>query len=1022
MRNRICAVVAAAIVAGAPPNSNARPASVSTLDSFRIGSSGIQCTAQYDVGNPNLKIMFDRGYKLVCRDAASAVGTLLALRGRAAPPAIRSLKCDAAVPVAIDGIGSVSGSTCRDAATNLDYKRYQVTRGATTYVAEGLAGYDSVLRIGLATVVTDRPVQGAVEVATTLVSDAASFASVQAGALDAQGARFQAYARNNGGSFAQAAAFFESLSRRGGEDSAEYVANDGLQQSNLGHFAAAKRLFDRAASLTAKRDGVSQRMVRNFRAIDALNQGNPAAAIDALAAPVIPLHDLDDENIRLGEISPGLAMLINRENQALKSLGGVETGLTVLDRAAILDAQATQLRGMALRQQGRFGEAREALSRSLAETDNVRGGRVVSVNWMRAQTLSELGGVAEAAGDIAAADNYLRDAILLYQASYPGTPALLGATARRAGFLARSGRKDEAASLFGEVIRQSAGVSDAAGVLRELVRPYFAILAERTDGKSAAAFFEASQIAQRPGVAQTQAILARQFSEKNDDASALFRLSLARTRDIVRTNAEISSLSGRSDLDDEGKTRLAELKQSLALFEREQTALQSKLAAYPRYRATSPSDVTLGELQGALREGEGYYKLTIVGGDVFGQFITRNSAQTFRIAHSAEELQDQVTRLRDSIVQEEGGSLITKPFDIETARTLYKSLFSPVEATLSATHHLIFEPDGAMLQLPPSLLITDDKGIKAYAKRMARPDADEFDFTGIAWLGRDHEVSIAVSPRSFIDVRAIGPSRGRRAYLGLGHNAKPAMRPASTAADDCQWPLSVWGRPISAAELELAAGIVGRANSAVVTDDAFSDTGLLQRQDLSDYRVIHFATHGLVTAPRPQCIARPALVTSFGGTSSDGLLNFAEIFDLKLDADVVILSACDTAGKATAAATREAGVATGGDYALDGLVRAFVGAGARSVIASHWPVPDDFDATKRLIGGLFEAKPGTSVGEALRATQLGLMNDAETSHPFYWAAFVILGDAAKPLLQNRMEATASSAGQPQQRSSTGTAQ
>lgn len=1005
MRIRICAIVMA-MAAAIPGTSGARPTSVATLDSFRIGTSGIQCTAQYDVGNPHLKAMFDRGYKLVCRDAASAVGTVLALRGRSGSPATGSLRCDAAVPTSIDGIGPVSGSVCRDAETSLDYRRYQVTRDGTTYVAEGLAGYDSVLRIGLATVVADKPVPGTVEVATTLVSDAASFASVQAGALDAQGARYQAYARNNGGSFAQAAAFFESLSQRGGEDSAEYFANDGLQQSNLGNFTIGKRLLDRAAALTAKRDGVSQRMVRNFRAIDALNRGRPAGAIEALEAYVVPLRELEDEGVRQGEISPGLATLINRENQALKSLGGVETGLTVQDRAAILDAQATQLRGMALRQQGKFADARETLSRSLVETDNVRGGRVISVNWMRAQTLSELGDVAEATGDRTAADNYLRDAILLYQASYPGTPALFGAMARRAGFLARVGRTDEATALFGDVIHQSAGVSDAAGALRELVRPYFAILAERTDSDSANAFFEVSQIAQRPGVAQTQAILARQFSERNDEASALFRLSLARTRDIVRTNAEIASLSAQSTLDDDGKARLAASKQSLSLFEREQTALQSKLAAYPRYRATSPSDVTLAELQQALREGEGYYKLTLVGGDAYGQFVTRDNAKTFRILRSAEELRDDVANLRNSIVREEGGNLITSPFDVVTARALYKTLFGPVEAAFSGTHHLIFEPDGAMLQLPPGILITDDKGMKAYAKRLTQPDADEFDFTGIAWLGRDHAVSIAVSPRSFVDVRSIGPSHGRRAYLGLGHNAKPAVRPAPAVADDCQWPLSVWGRPISPDELNLAAGIVGRSNGAVITDAGFSDTDLLARQDLSDYRVLHFATHGLVTAPRPQCAARPALVTSFGAKDSDGLLSFAEIFDLKLDADVVILSACDTAGTATAAATREAGVATGGNYALDGLVRAFVGAGARSVIASHWPVPDDFGATKRLIGGLFEAKPGTSVGEALRTTQIGLMDDAETSHPFYWAAFVILGDSAKPLLQGGAEAPA----------------
>jgi CHAT domain-containing protein len=184
-----------------------------------------------------------------------------------------------------------------------------------------------------------------------------------------------------------------------------------------------------------------------------------------------------------------------------------------------------------------------------------------------------------------------------------------------------------------------------------------------------------------------------------------------------------------------------------------------------------------------------------------------------------------------------------------------------------------------------------------------------------------------------------------------------------------------------------------------MTSAAFSDSALIQNQHLADYRIIHFATHGLVTAPRPECPARPALLTSFGGAESDGLLTFKEIYDLKLDADVVILSACDTAGMATIAATREAGITTGGNYALDGLVRAFVGAGARSVIASHWPVPDDYNATERLISGMFRAPAGTSMATALRLAQQELMEDANTSHPYYWSAFSIIGDGTRALIK-----------------------
>src|SRR6185295_18370739 len=95
----------------------------------------------------------------------------------------------------------------------------------------------------------------------------------------------------------------------------------------------------------------------------------------------------------------------------------------------------------------------------------------------------------------------------------------------------------------------------------------------------------------------------------------------------------------------------------------------------------------------------------------------------------------------------------------------------------------------------------------------------------------------------------------------------------------------------------------------------------------------------------------------------------------------------------------EAGLSSGGEFALDGLVRAFVGAGGRMVIASHWPVPDDYNATERLISGLFTAPSGTSTAGALRRAQRALMDDADTSHPYYWSGFAIVGDGAAPVIR-----------------------
>ena len=512
--------------------------------------------------------------------------------------------------------------------------------------------------------------------------------------------------------------------------------------------------------------------------------------------------------------------------------------------------------------------------------------------------------------------------------------------------------------------------------------------------------FRASQVLQRPGVAQTQAVLARQMSEGDGEASALFRLSLNRTREIARTEAEIGQLSAIEEPSEREILLLESNREALASLRTDQTALLSRLAEFPRYKALAPQSLDLTALQAKLRPGEAYYKLMEVGSELFAMWIEANDARTFRIESNSLALGDEIGILRDSIVVEENGRQVAYPFDVERARELYLTLFEPVDDALSRTKHLIFEPDGAMLQLPPQVLVTRQEGVDAYIERQKAKRADPYDYRRVDWLGRGREVSITVSPRGFADIRDIAPSKASKPYLGLGTNAVPQTRPVGAVADSCDWPLAMWQNPIKPDELYFAEREFGADDSKVETGAEFTDTALLADPTIGDYRVLHFATHGLVTAPKPSCPARPALLTSFGGEGSDGLLTFREIFDLKLDADLVILSACDTAGMATVSATREAGVTTGGNYALDGLVRAFVGAGARTVVASHWPVPDDFDATKRLIGGMIDITPGEALGKSLSAAQQSLMDDADTSHPFYWAAFIVVGDAAKPLVRN----------------------
>ena len=991
----------------------ARDRPLSVQDSFRIGSTGVLCTAQNAPNLAELSGMFDRGYNIVCRDAATSIGTFLAIRdmvddavtvaGFTASP---DLTCRQEGKAAIESLGPVSSTICTNSVTRIDHRIYAVARGNTTYIAQGFAGYDSALRLGLAALVSDRPVGGAVEVATTSVSDPAAFARIQAGSLDIEGARSEAYARNHNGSYAEASEFFETLVKRDSNSTgrgAEFLANQGLQQSNLGNFASADALFDRADKSVAARDGVTQRLIRNFRTIHLLNQQQADAALTLLDRSVVKITaGIDDSVVSSGEITSELANQINRENENLRRVGGFDSGLSDFERGQILDGQASHLRGVAMRINKDFVAATEAQNAALETIEAVRGGRVISTAWLRSDIQSELALTSEFLGKIDNAKGYFAEAIAIFETEYPQSPALLAAKARFAGFQGRSGLVDEALALYATVVEDSNSIPGAAVVMRDLLGPYFELLTARPDDDSdaAAAMFLASQALQRPGVAQTQAALARELSEGDDEASALFRLAVSRTREIARTRSQIAQLSSKASLNADEIRDLSYSQDALTSLELEQTRLQSQLSKFPRYRVLAPQAMALDEMQKLLKTGEAYYKVNIVGNAIYSILVTPDDVRSFKVADDLAALQQTVNDLRDSIVRIEYGAPTTYPFNVELARALYRSLFEPVEAQLADVKHLIYEPDGPLLQLPPYLLVEDQASVDAYVDRTQDIDSDVFDFTGVQWFGKGRDMSIAVSPRSFAEVRAIAPSTGKYRYLGLGENAVPDASLQYTAAQDdqCQWGTETWGNPISGAELHLARDIVGATRSNVITGAGFSDSALLAQDDLNEYRIIHFATHGLVTAPKPQCTARPALITSFGDKGSDGLLSFQEIFDLQLNADVVILSACDTAGMASVGASREAGVATGGNYALDGLVRAFVGAGARSVVASHWPVPDDFDATERLIGGMFGAEKDMPLATSLRLAQQKLMDDPITSHPYYWAAFVVLGDGAKAFL------------------------
>ena len=1020
-RTRISTSALLLSLLASPVTALAQGTPVSLRDSFPIGSSeGILCQVQdRSIENKAKANMFDRSWAVVCRDSARPVGYVYSSRsseqdlleriGQNRRDAVTCAGDTAQAP--IDGFRHTA---CLLAEEPVSYSMFLGQQDGTSYVAEGLAAYDSATLLALKSILNDAIAEGKIDVASTSIEDPFAFARVQAATLKPDQALAEGYRRNLSGDYAEAAAFFETLQQRTsgmqGEkiNPHEYLINRALQKSNLGEFAEANSLFEQARELNGN-GMVTERLQRNFEAMHLLNQGRFAAAVERIN---MPLRNRLVEQVGMTsqlEITAPISTRINGSVRTRSLLGFVdELKLSEEERAEIIDAQALQLLGTAQRINGDSQAARNSLVSAYNRAVAVRDGRVTSITRLRAQTLSELALLSEGDGNLGEAEQLLRDGLDLLTVQYPETRAVNGAKARLAAFLLRRGKETEARRLYGEVIDSSLGKRSAISGMANQLAPYFKLLA--TDQTATEQFFKASQILVRPGVAETQAVLSRELSGGTDDAARLFRQSTNLGRSIERLRIRFSALKKIEQTPSVQKQR-DDLASEIEALEKSQQLTLVGLAEYPQYRAVADRFLSLDELRATMQPDEAYVRMAIIGGDIFLFYTDQTEAKTYRAPINDNELDRKVDTIRASISVFENGQYVTYPFDIETARTLYSDLFAPISEQLADKKHLIFEPDGAMLRLPINLLVTDDTSVSQYLARIEAPDGDPFDFAGVQWLGRDIDISTAVSARAFADARRAPQSGASRQYLGLGKNQPvfastkvAGIRGSSPNANAlCDWPLGQWNSPISDNELRKAESLLGATNAEVITGEAFTDTAILSNDRISDYRILHFATHGLVTAPNPSCPAKPALLTSFGGEGSDGLLAFDEIFDLKLDADIVILSACDTAGKASVAATREAGVSSGGGTALDGLVRSFIGAGGRSVLASHWPAPDDFRATERLINGLFSDGRGRSITRALRRSQVELMNDPITSHPYYWSGFALIGDGARPFLPGSTE-------------------
>ncbi len=324
----------------------------------------------------------------------------------------------------------------------------------------------------------------------------------------------------------------------------------------------------------------------------------------------------------------------------------------------------------------------------------------------------------------------------------------------------------------------------------------------------------------------------------------------------------------------------------------------------------------------------------------------------------------------------EGDAPATGPgFDLYAAHWLYAETLAALEPVFAGKENLYFDLRGAVAGLPPQLLV------------VAPPESE--DLAQADWLIRHHAVTVLPS---VFALKTIALARGRppapEPLLAFGDPVYDLEEGGALVASlDAGAAGTLRGAlaplPETADEVRAVAEALGAPPAAVRTGAAASEAAL-KEAPLDRFRVLHFATHGLVTGDvaGQTVLGEPALALT-PGRGEDGFLTVSEILSLRLNADWVVLSACNTA--------------VGNDpdaEALSGLAQAFFYAGARSLMVSHWPV--ESRSAAHLMTETFRiraANPGMRAAEAQRQAILGMIDDPSGRwvHPAYWAPFVLVG-------------------------------
>ena len=780
---------------------------------------------------------------------------------------------------------------------------------------------------------------------------------------------------------------------RANPDPVNALMHVALQVSDQGRFADADTQFEQADTLAPRAtDQAARARLLHYRALHALNQGHieealalltragaeyallvPPGSLHASAAATAPLQP-----VAAGTTANDLASLLSERLMVDPTAQSALMGLI----------ETLRYRAVALRLLGRSSDSAAMIASADAlATANRMEVPLVSARLTRSAALSRA-----AAGDVGLAEASLARAQQDFTQVLPQTRPVAETELLQAADYVRQDKPDLAIALCNQATTLLLQLR--AGIDPTLLGPCLTAEATSADRDPSrgqqllAQMFETAQLAQgsitsrqigeaaaRLAAGAHDPKVAEAIRRRQDVAQYLAELYLR--RDALAHPAPPGTLPPSTE-----ELSPAELDKRIAAAQGELADADAALqAAAPNYGQLVQEVVPAADVLKALAPGEAFAAITLTGHGGW-TFLLRNGAITAKPVHGDEaEITALVRKVRAGI---EMTTDALPTFDVASARALYDDTLGPVAPQLSGAQALVVAPSGPLLALPFAVLLTGP----------ASPN----ELAGAPWLIRQVSLAHVPSAANFVALRKAGASAAANPWLGFG-GFRPvtlaqarASFPAATCRDSAA--LLAGLPPLASALRELAAArqVVGASPADEMLGASFT-VPAVEHADLKGYRILHFATHALLPAEL-RCEDEPAIITSAppGATdASAALLTASDIVGLQLDANLVILSACNSGGPGGAVAGES----------LSGLARAFFYAGARSLLVTHWSVNDQAAAylVVDTLRRLHEA-PADGVAAAMRGAELGMLDaaghgmPAALAHPFFWAPFAVIGNGS----------------------------